>query len=113
MEKKKAFKKPGFILLWLVLVVVIIAVCTSFVFSRGYDHGIHIRFEEDTTAREEQLLLEIYENAIILDAEDPILHEYTLVFPNLSERRVMDIVSSLNEIGCVWDASYVRVINDP
>lgn len=113
MEKKIAFKKPRFIMLWLVLIIGILAVCTSFDFSRGYDHGIHIRFEEDTTAREEQLLLEIYENAVILDADDPILHDYTLAFPNLSERRVMDIVSSLNEISCVWDASYVRVINDP
>jgi len=113
MEQKKTFKKPRFILLAIVLVIAIIAVCTSFDFSPGYDHAVHIRFEEDTTLMQEQMLLEIYENAVILDADDPILHDYTLAFPNLSERRVMDIVSSLNEIGCVWDASYVRVITNP
>ncbi|MBR3973553.1 MAG: hypothetical protein IKJ99_06345 [Oscillospiraceae bacterium] len=111
MEQKKSFKKPRFVLLAIVLIIVIIAVCTSFDFSGSYDHGIYIRFEEDTTVMQEQMLLEIYENAVILDADDPILHDYTLVFPNLSERRVMDIVLSLNEIGCVRDASYVRVMN--
>lgn len=113
MKQQKPFKKPRFILLGLVLVIAVIAVFSSFDFSRSYDHAIHIRFEEDTTVKEEEILLDIYENAIVLDANDPILHDYTLAFPNLSERRVMDIVSSLNEIGCVQDASYVRVINQP
>lgn len=106
-------RKPAVLLGILALALILIAVWLFWDRSPGYDHGIHVRFEEEMTAEAELLILEQYENAVILDGDDPILHDYTLAFPDLPERKVMKAVSSLNNTDGVHDASYVHVLTLP
>ena len=79
----------------------------------GYENGIHVRFEDDLTADQELSILAQYAGAVILDADDPVLHDYTLAFPQLSEREVKEFVSALCKTEGIRDASYVRVISLP
>lgn len=106
-------RKRGVLLGLLVLAVILIVVCLRADRTPGYDHGIHVRFEEEMSVEAERRILEQYENAVILDGDDPILHDYTLAFPDLPQRKVMDIVSSLNNTDGVRDASYVHVLTLP
>ena len=76
-----------------------------------YYNGIHVRFEEEASAEQEQLVLAQYDTAVLLDADDPILHDYTLAFPNQSEREVKKMVASLCKSDAVREASYVRVVS--
>lgn len=78
-----------------------------------YENAIHVRFEADLTAEQERSILSQFETAVLLDADDAVLHDYTLVFPRLSERRVQELISPLCRTDGVLDASYVRVVSLP
>ena len=98
------------------LCIVFLAVLTAAVFyftnrTPGYENGIHVRFEENLTAEQELSILAQYDGAVILDADDAVPHDYTLAFPQLSEREVKEFVSSLCKTEGVLSASYVRVIS--
>ena len=79
--------------------------------QKGYYDAISIQFEEDTSVEEERSILEQFDDAILFDADDSILHDYTLVFPNTSEHDVKKIVHVLTNIECVRDAYYVRAVD--
>lgn len=110
MEKKKPSKK--IVLLAVCLLAVLIAAVFTFANrTPGYENGIHVRFEEALTAEQELSILAQYDGAVILDADDAVLHDYTLTFPLLSERDVKETVSALCKTEGVREASYVRVIS--
>ena len=79
--------------------------------QKGYYNAISIQFEEDTSVEEELAILQQFDDAILFDADDPILHDYTLVFPNTSEHDVKEIVHILTNIECVQAAYYVRAVD--
>ena len=112
MEKKRPSKKS------VLLVICLLAVLIAGIFyftdrTPGYENGIHVRFDDDLTAEHELSILAQYAGAVILDADDPVLHDYTLAFPQLSEREVKEFVSALCKTEGIRDASYVRVISLP
>ena len=112
MEKKRPSKKS--VLLVICLLAALIAVIFYFTNrTPDYENGIHVRFEDDLTAKQELSILAQYAGAVILDADDPVLHDYTLAFPQLSEREVKEFVSALCKTEGIRDASYVRVISLP
>lgn len=112
MKQREKLNKKTIIVGIIVLIVIIIAVFSFLNRPRNYYHGIHVQFESDASVEYEHLILEQYnDNAIILDADDPILHDYTLAFPNMSERKVKEIIYVLSDTECVHDVYYVRVVN--
>mgnify|MGYP006956043172 FL=1 len=113
MEKQRPPKKK-LALLVICLLAALIAVIFYFTNrTPDYENGIHVRFEDDLTAKQELSILAQYDGAVILDADDAVPHDFTLTFPQLSEREVKNIVSSLCKTEGVRDASYVRVISLP
>ena len=112
MEKKRPSKKS--VLLVICLLAALIAVIFYFTNrTPDYENGIHVRLEDDLTAKQELSILAQYDGAVILDADDAVPHDFTLTFPQLSEREVKNIVSSLCKTEGIRDASYVRVISLP
>lgn len=102
------------VLLVFCLLAVLAAAGLSFLTrTPGYENGIHVRFEDDLTTEQELAILAQYDGAIVLDADDAVLHDYTLAFAHLSERRVKERISPLCRTDGVLDASYVRVVSLP
>ena len=110
--KIRSLSKKQIILFGLILLAVL-AAAGSYFLNRtpGYENGIHVRFEEALTPEQELAILAQYDGAVLLDADAPVLHDYTLAFPRLSEHRVKELVSSLCRTEGVLDASYLRVVS--
>lgn len=104
-------RKQRILLGTLFLAVLIAAVFYFTNRTPDYENGVHVRFEENQTAEQELSMLSQYDGAVILDADDKVPHDYTLVFPRLSERNVKEIAASLCRTEGVLDASYVRVVS--
>jgi len=112
MEKKRPSKKS--VLLVICLLAALIAVIFYFTNrTPDYENGIHVRFEEALTPEQELSILAQYDGAVILDVDDAVSHDYTLAFPQRSEREVKEFVSALCKTEGIRDASYVRVISLP
>lgn len=112
--QKRSLSKKQLLLIALVFLAALLAVgfyllnCTT-----RYENAIHVRFEADLTTAQERSILSQYADSVLLDADDAVLHDYTLVFPRLSERRVKELISPLCRTDGVLDASYVRVVSLP
>lgn len=104
-------RKQRILLCTLFLAVLISAVFYFTNRTPGYENGVHVRFEENQTAEQELSMLSQYDGAVILDADDEVPHDYTLVFPRRSDRNVKEIAASLCRTEGVLDASYVRVVS--
>ena len=111
MEQRNHRKKQIIIIGSIVLAALIAGIILFLNRKPDYYNGIHVRFEEETSAEQEQLVLAQYDTAVLLDADDPILHDYTLAFPGLSEREVKKMAASLCKSDTVREASYVRVVS--
>ena len=111
MEKQRPPKKK-LALLVICLLAALIAVIFYFTNrTPDYENGIHVRFEEALTPEQELSILAQYDGAVILDVDDAVSHDYTLAFPQRSEREVKESVSALCKTEGVRNASYVRVIS--
>ena len=76
----------------------------------NYSYGIGVQFEPDTPVAYEYAIAERYVEqyqAELLD--DPLPHDYMLVFPNLSERQVKEIVGILMDTDYVLRSIFVTV----
>ena len=112
MKQRKKLNQKTVMIGILVLIVILTAVFSFLNRPRDYYHGISVQFEADTSVEHERFILDqFHDDAVILDADDPSLHDYTLVFPNMSERKVKKLISLLTDTESVHDAYYVRMVN--
>lgn len=114
LKRTPAMKKWGFAFTLAIASIGILL----FVFlanRQDYYHGIVVEFELDTPAEYEHSILEQYleqyhGNLKILD--DPLPHDYTLVFLNMSERKVKEISHSFSDVEYVRITYYVGVAKE-